>query len=225
MRSPLSILLSVAVLCGLFVSVAHAAEPPALLVTDGGYYFMVYDDDGEPTLVKITKVYTRGGGPPIITPPPPGGPTDPIPNPSAFTNQVRGWAQEVNDPIGARALIEIYRTVTEKVDQGELSVADGFKAIKMMSDQVLAALKITDGRWTNWRVNVGKEADRRTQTGQLNTKEEFVRFGREVVSGLDGATAEAPALNEDMLRTIMEIILMILKTIFNVGLKPTPGPV
>lgn len=183
-------------------SVAEAADPPALVVTKGGYYYLVTDDAGDPTLVKVTHVVVIGD------PPPGGGDTDPPPA-SGVAAQVRVWAAEVGDPVGAQALALVYTTVADKLDKGEVKPEDAFAAVKDATDETLGAVQ-SKAKWDGFRARLGEVIVAKLQGGELQHPKDTIKLLRDVAAGLTDSKGEAAALDRRLIEQLVALILKIL---------------
>jgi hypothetical protein len=212
----LSLLLAAAALLGVG-SVSQAAdELPPLIVAPSGIYYVTVDSAGVPVLVRATKVSVVGsGGVPVPVPP------DTPPQPPAVTQQVQGWAAEVNHPVGAQALAVVYSTVADSLKDGKIAPEDAFPAVKKATEQVLPLAGGAE-RWAGFRAKLGDLITLKLQKGELQHSKDYERFLREVAAGLNGSAAEAPALNPEVVQKIIQLILFVLQIFAGGGNGSSP---
>jgi hypothetical protein len=167
----LSLLLAAAALLGVG-SVSQAAdELPPLIVAPSGIYYVTVDSAGVPVLVRATKVSVVGsGGVPVPVPP------DTPPQPPAVTQQVQGWAAEVNHPVGAQALAVVYSTVADSLKDGKIAPEDAFPAVKKATEQVLPLAGGAE-RWAGFRAKLGDLITLKLQKG-AGSRGGLERIGR-----------------------------------------------
>lgn len=181
-------------------SAAVMAAGPTLVITDKGYQIMSVGADGKAVLQDVGQVVDLRGSPgPGPTPPPPDT-SDPI------AKQVKGWADEVNDPTSRQALAEVYgRIGAASAGQSREKV---MAALRQATDGVLVS---TGGssKWQPFRDKVSKLIDAEEAKGPID----WPKFCASVSKGLETGTALDPAL----LQLIINLILQIIQLFFGGG--------
>ena len=222
LRFPAPLLFAVAFLIGGGSLFAQEAEPPALLVTPAGYYFVVLDDGGEPVLVKVTNVVNVCGAPPLPGPGPGPNPPQPPP-PTNVETQVREWAREVNHPTGAQVLGLVYLTIADQLKAGNLPYDKAAEAIKGGSDQALKLVNAVE-QWAGWRTKVGNLLTAEMQAGRVRDAATMEAFLRACGNALNSSASAAPAMDPELLRLIVQIVIQFILQLIGGGGGGTPFP-
>ena len=127
------------VVVSVFLCGAAIGADYSITINDSGFWLATAN--GPPTLVT-SVVDLRTGHP---NPPPPGGNT--------ISEQVEKWAREINDPITAAGLSEVYRVSAEQLASGTVNDTQSLQLVQQLTDRVLA-LRDAEEKWAGWRVKV-----------------------------------------------------------------------
>lgn len=214
------------VLCCLLVlcSVANGAGPPGLVIAPDGYYVITDAPDGSQVMTKIPPHLIMYRGTPAPGPGPGPVPPDPQPPPvTSFSQQVSGWAKQVNDPPGAAALGTAYGTVGDSIAAGTIP-PDAVKIEKVLAptlDLALSMVGSSPAKWAKFRGDVATElTNRLIRNGGVMSKEQYVLFFSEVEAGLALANASyaIPPWLADILAQLIPIIIgLITRLLSGVG--------
>lgn len=179
-----------ALLLTLLCSTLYAQPGSTLIIEDSGY-FLLRTIDGKPTIepLDISHVLDRrtGTDPGDPFPPEPEKPTTPD---LALSKQVLAWAKEVDDPIGAQALILVYHTIAEE----NLPVETGIIALREASNAALFSLGIQN-KWESFRQKTSDELTNRRQQGLITTPKHLSDFMVAVAIGIENAVDGKEALD------------------------------
>lgn len=190
-----------ALLLTLFCSTLYAQPGSTLIIEDSGY-FLLRTIDGKPTIepLDISHVLDRrtGADPGDPFPPEPETPTTPD---LALSKQVLAWAKEVNDPIGAQALILVYRTLAEE----NLPVETGIAALREASNAALFSLGVQN-KWESFRQKASDELTHRRQQGLITTPKHLSDFMVAVAIGIENAVDGKEAIDFSTQLSVVQII-------------------
>lgn len=177
-----------ALLLTLLCSSLYAQPGSTLIIEDSGY-FLLRTVDGAPKLepLNIVHVLDRRTGDNPTTPVPPAPPTTPD---LELSKKALGWAKEVNDPVGAQALILVYHTLAEE----NLPVETGIIALREASNAALFSLGVQN-KWESFRDKTSIELTNRRQQGLITTPKHLSDFMTAVAIGIENAIDGAEALD------------------------------
>lgn len=173
----------------LLFTLGLAADPPPLTITDAGYFYTILDEAGYPSYQHVENITDLRGNKPEE----PEEPED-KPPPVGISNDVYGWASEVDDPKGAQEYAMLMATVRDGVLADKVTNANLFDVLRESGDAVL------NSDWDVFRQNLSEYFSAQMQEGDLSSKVqianklELIRYGSKYSARNSPSITEGEAL-------------------------------
>lgn len=151
------ILIALLLLC----STVSAGVPTLIIDAQGRYFFSAGD---ETQAVQIDNVVRLPGAPdtPDVNTPVPNPTPHPQPPQSDIATKVKQWSAQINDPIGAKILGQVYALIGQQIQAGKIpgdfeSVRVAFKEATERALKTVAAYSEKEAEWREFDEKLTQE--------------------------------------------------------------------